>query len=320
MVTPIFLFSLPRSGSTMVQRVLGAHADIATVSEPWVLLPFIYTMREGGAYAEYVHHGAVKAIRDFYGEFPNGRQDYLDEIRHLVLNLYMKTAVYHNQRYFLDKTPRYHLIANEIIELFPDAKFVFLWRNPLAIAASIIESWGGGKWILYRFNVDLYQGFRNLVAAYETHSEKAISIQYEDLVSGSEESWENLFTYLELTYHSDYLNSFNKTILRGRYGDKLGSATFSEIDQTPLNKWATSFMNPLRRAWGMKYLQEVGGDVLKSAGYNLHELLGALRKCSQSSSHLIEDMIRMGYGSIYQKFEPQILKKVAQKEQGFSDL
>src|SRR5919107_2181016 len=40
--TPLFLLSLPRSGSTLAQRILAAHGGIATTSEPWILLPYLY--------------------------------------------------------------------------------------------------------------------------------------------------------------------------------------------------------------------------------------------------------------------------------------
>ena len=62
---PIFLFSLPRSGSTLAQRIIASHAEIATTAEPWLLLPCLYALRHGGVYAEYSQATAVKAIRDF---------------------------------------------------------------------------------------------------------------------------------------------------------------------------------------------------------------------------------------------------------------
>ena len=46
-IKPIFIFSITRSGSTLLQRVIAAHEGVATVSEPWVLLPYLYTLREG---------------------------------------------------------------------------------------------------------------------------------------------------------------------------------------------------------------------------------------------------------------------------------
>ena len=40
-IRPIFIFSAPRSGSTLLQRVLAAHTQVATASEPWILLPLL---------------------------------------------------------------------------------------------------------------------------------------------------------------------------------------------------------------------------------------------------------------------------------------
>lgn len=314
MITPIFLFSLPRSGSTLVQRVLGGHPEIATVSEPWILLPFLYTLREQGAYANYAHHGAVNAIKDFYDEFPGGRNDYLAELRQFVLNLYGKTAVYQNQLYFLDKTPRYHLVVEDIIELFPDGKFVFLWRNPLAIAASIIQTWGEGDWILYRFHVDLYEGLNNLTKAYENNKEVACSIQYEDIVSGSDKIWERIFAYLELPFDPSLLATFVDIPLKGRYGDMEGTARYKAINSEPVEKWKATYHNSIRQKWAHRYLQQIGDSPLRTMGYQIDQLHAELNSISTSyRGSILHDLARLAYGKIYVKFEPQILNRYLQR-------
>ena len=145
---PLFIFSLPRSGSTLLQYILAAHSKISTVSEPWILLPFVYALKEEGSYSEFVHKAMVRAFSDFCEELPNGRKDYFDELSVFALRLYSKACQCESE-YFLDKTPRYHLIVEEIIKMFPNGKFIFLWRNPLSIVASMMKSWAGGKWKLY---------------------------------------------------------------------------------------------------------------------------------------------------------------------------
>ena len=62
MAEPVFLFSLPRSGSTLVQRLIAGHPQVATTSEPWILLPLLYTVRRPGAYTEYGHCVVFRAI------------------------------------------------------------------------------------------------------------------------------------------------------------------------------------------------------------------------------------------------------------------
>src|SRR5215217_1222403 len=131
---PIFIFSLPRTGSTLLQRVLSAHNEVSSVAEPWVLLPLLYSLRKNGAYSEYGNNLMVSAVEDFCSELPNGRDDYLFEIRECVLRLYQKVSKSSDSpSYFLDKTPRYHLVADDIVQMFPDGKFILLWRHPLSV-------------------------------------------------------------------------------------------------------------------------------------------------------------------------------------------
>src|SRR5262249_16042960 len=105
MLKPLFIFSLPRSGSTLLQRVLAADSQIASVAEPWVLLPYIYTLRERGIRAEYSHQMANVALKDFIRELPNGKEDYLSAIGAATNELYRKATKDNDARYFLDKTP-----------------------------------------------------------------------------------------------------------------------------------------------------------------------------------------------------------------------
>src|SRR5262249_20278294 len=68
--TPILLLSLPRSGSTLVQRVLAAHPGVATASEPWLLLPLLLPLRDDvpapGGWQPRVH----SALEDFARMLP----------------------------------------------------------------------------------------------------------------------------------------------------------------------------------------------------------------------------------------------------------
>jgi hypothetical protein len=70
---PIFLFSIGRSGSTMAQRILAAHEQIhVPTTEPHILLPYLYTLRNKGVYAEYGHKNVVRSVKDLYDNMPEG--------------------------------------------------------------------------------------------------------------------------------------------------------------------------------------------------------------------------------------------------------
>jgi hypothetical protein len=62
--TPLFLLSLPRSGSTLAQRILAAHGGIATTSEPWILLPYLYVRTSYRRVGSDVGRGCWGLLRD----------------------------------------------------------------------------------------------------------------------------------------------------------------------------------------------------------------------------------------------------------------
>lgn len=292
---PLFLLSLPRSGSTLVQRVLAVHEEISTAPETWLLLPQIYAMRERGAFAEYGHTPASRAIREFAERLPGGRADYDEELRRFVLALYARASGGRGT-YFLDKTPRYHFVADDLFRVFPDAKFVLLWRNPLAVVASITETWGRGRWNVGRWRHDLYDGVANLVAAYEANAARAHAIRYEDLVEGGPAAWTKLFDYLELAFDPSALEEFRSVDLQARMGDPTGTARYETITSESIDRWRETLRSPVRKHWSRSYLEWIGEARLSTMGYRLEELTGALDAVPVSARRLPSDLARGAYG------------------------
>ena len=68
-ITPIFIFSLPRSGSTLLQKIIASSNEVSTSSEPWILLPLLYSQKEEGTLSEYSHKNAVLALNDIISSF-----------------------------------------------------------------------------------------------------------------------------------------------------------------------------------------------------------------------------------------------------------
>jgi len=293
MVTPLFMFSLPRSGSTLLQRVLAADHHIASVAEPWVLLPFVYALREEGIRAEYGHPFARMALQDFFLELPNGKQDFLSAVGSAVRELYGKTIKTGKARYFLDKTPRYALIADDIIEIFPDGKFIFLWRNPLAVIASIIETWGAGKWNIHMYEVDFFKSLPELIDTYRSHAENVLALQYESFLSDPEKELGRIQEYLELEINREVLTTFSQVHFKGQLGDPTGSKTFQAITAAPLTTWRSVLNTPFRKMWCRRYLQWLGKERLKIMGYDLHELIRELDSMDVRWKYMVSDSVRM---------------------------
>lgn len=288
-ITPVFLFSAPRSGSTLVQRVIGSHDEVATTSEPWIMLPFVGPLRYELAAADERHRLIATAVEDFCRELPGGEDDYRAAVRDAAIQLYEKAAG-RDTGYFVDKTPMYHLVVEEIVATFPDARFVFLWRNPLSVASSSIELFDGGRWEVNRYSMALFQSFADLVPAYERHRERAHAVRFEDLVGGDESAWRGLFEYIGVEYDRALLERFSQVRLSGRMGDPLGTKRYAELSSEPVEKWKRSITTPVRKAWCRRYLRWLGADRLATMGYSLDALLRELDAVETTSGNLVDDI------------------------------
>jgi hypothetical protein len=291
-VRPVFIFSAPRSGSTLLQRVLAAHSLVSTASEPWLLLPLLSPLYRDlpgpGARDRMVH----EALEDFIAELPHRRQDYREAVREFAQGLYDRLAD-GETTCFVDKTPLYHLIVDEIIATFPDARFVFLFRNPLSVIASCVELFDAGRWEVSRYHMALFQSVADLVPSAVRYAGESFTARFEDLVTGDERHWRPLAEYLELPWEPQMLEHFSSVGLRGRKGDPTGVERYGALSLEPLEKWRATVCNPVRRAWCARYLRWIGRERLEVMGYSFDDLQRQLADTDTGGDRAVEDAGRL---------------------------
>ncbi len=247
-------------------------------------------------------------MRDLCNTLPGKEDDYHEQIAILAKSIYLKASG-GKGGYFVDKTPRYHLIVEEIIKTFPDAKFIFLWRNPLAVIASLITTWGGGKWNLFQFHIDLYKGLENLVAAYRKHGDRVLGMRYEDLIRDPDKACAEIFNYLDLDYRPEYLASISQVGFSGEMGDPTGSKQYTEISDLPSEKWKAVLNNPLRKFWCKRYLYTLGSENLKTMGYDQASLLRDLGRAATGPGYIFSDLARMLYGIAHRVLDVPVFRR-----------
>ncbi len=299
-LTPVFLLSLPRSGSTLLQRMLMGHPQIDSVAEPWFLLPLVYSLKQEGVRAEYHHRVAVSAVQDLLANMPDGRRLYLEKLRELAVALYQQLAR-GESRYFIDKTPRYYLIIPELLEMFPESKFIFLYRNPLAVCASIIETWSNGRLKhLHNYHQDLYEGIACLQRGQQlVPPERAIAMRYEDLVADPEHYTSGICEFLGLQIDSRMMAAIDDVDLRGSMGDKSGRAKYSSITAASRDGWKACFTTRVRQWWGRRYLESLGSAEIGEIGYDASELARELREEVPLEGVGVRDALDLLYTTLY---------------------
>lgn len=274
----------------MLQRALASHPQIATTAEPWLLIPQIGVFENDGIFTWTNHFFTRAAIEDFCRTLPDGRHTYNKHLRQFILNLYREASP-KTATHFLDKTPRYHMIADEIFSLFEeDANFIFLWRHPLSIVASIVDSWHHGRWHLAPYEIDLFGGLANLISTYIKNQDKAYSVNYEALVGFNHNEWEKVFSAIKLDLPDNFWQNYHATKINGIMGDRNAKKQpFLNDDSIP--KWLLTFNNSFRKRWAKKYLNWIGSERLHIMGYDKEEIISDLERIpNNDKKKIISDM------------------------------
>ena len=189
-IKPIFIFSLPRSGSTVLQKILMSSTQVSSSNEMWILLPLLNLKNKSG-YMKFSQKILSNAIIDIEKQLNSRNIKFNNLIKNFILNLY-KNLSDKDSKYFVDKTPRYYYIIDEIITLFPTAKFIFLFRNPLEIYSSKLSTNQRNSFKnFHAFYNDLYIAPELLANAAMTYSNISLNISYSSLINSTKETIEN---------------------------------------------------------------------------------------------------------------------------------
>ncbi len=271
----IFLISQPRAGSTLLQRILSGHSDIHTIAEPWIMLYPIYALKNNGLLAEFDSNLARQGLEDFLSQVPEGQELYYKALRHMGSTLYNRALEVSGKRLFLDKTPRYHLIIPELKKVFPEAKFIFLLRNPLAVLSSTLKTWFQNNPETLKKSpnyLDILQGPSNLVKGMQLLARDAIVVKYEELVEYSENSVRAICNKLGISFRPEMLTYGDKPKPIGRFGDPVGIYQHSRPVTHNIDKWLKNISSPELVGFADQYLETLGPDIVSKMGYDFQEL------------------------------------------------
>ncbi|HYJ40770.1 MAG TPA: sulfotransferase [Steroidobacteraceae bacterium] len=142
---PVFIIAAPRSGSTLLFETLAESHSICTL----------------GGEAHGAIEGAQPSLRPGAPGVDSNRLERQHATPEVIRRLHEEFAAQRRPApgahgadvaglRFLEKTPKNALRIPFLEAAFPDAQFIFLWREPRANLASIIEAWKAGRWVTYR--------------------------------------------------------------------------------------------------------------------------------------------------------------------------
>ena len=173
---PIFIVGLPRSGTTLVERILGSHSSVSSAGElKCFALAIVDAVRRQSRSARMQRRERVAASASL--DFEALGEDYLRRAR----------ATTGLDGRFTDKMPLNYLYCGLICRALPRARIVHLTRSPMAAGYAMYKTLFKDG---YPFSYDLeeighyYVAYRRLMNHWRATLPNLIhDLSYEDLVS-----------------------------------------------------------------------------------------------------------------------------------------
>lgn len=269
----LFVISAPRSGSTMLERMLESHSMIKGGPEPHLLTPLAHL----GVWAKvdkapYDHILSAEAQRLFVEGLPNGERDYWDACRAYCETLYGRFMEGSGKTVCLDKTPAYGLILPFMMKVLPDAKYVVLTRHPLATFASYANSFFDGDYEVAQAHNPILNRYIPALAAFLRQQEVAhVHVRYEDLVKDPELWMEKIYAYVGVPFEREtieYGKGEDADRPRKGLGDPIGVNQHTRPTTVSVKKWVEDLAtDPAKLELMRGVLDRIDPEDLRTYGY-----------------------------------------------------
>ena len=276
----LFVVGAARSGTTLLQRMLDAHHDLAVVNETyWV--PRKYRERNGLTRTGLV----TPALVDLLLESPKfdrmgiSREDLVrlvptdSSVQYgpYVSQLFDLFASRRGKRLAGDKTPGYVRRMGQLHELFPAAKFVHIIRDPRDVCVSMLD-WKNGESTVGQFgtwaddpvvSTALYWRLsvcRGRQDGASIGPARYFELRYEELVSRPEDVLTGVCRFLGVPYDAQMVRFYE-----GKTRIKAGRSTKAQwLPPTPgIRNWALD----LDRG-DVERIEVATGDLMLLCGYD----------------------------------------------------
>ncbi len=180
--TPVFVIGQPRSGTTLTEQILTSHPEVAGFGE----------LATAGRLVEAVLQGGQ-------GFDPDGfAADYMQSLPDLP----------ESASAFVDKMPANYRYVGFLASAMPQARFVWLQRDPRDVALSMWRAYFPRPAMGYTFDQDAMAQVANMHQQYLAHwqalfPDRILTIGYEDIVANVEDASRKLADFCGVDWVRD---------------------------------------------------------------------------------------------------------------------
>ncbi|MBX3431674.1 MAG: sulfotransferase [Hyphomonadaceae bacterium] len=198
---PIFITGLPRSGTTLVDRIVSSHPDVISAGEIGNFLQLLKLYSESRALASL---DADVLSRTDKVDFERLGRSYIESTRPLT----------GATPRFIDKAPSNFFLAPIILRTFPNARIICMRRNPLDSVLSNYKQifpfddryydyvydleWAAQKYVIFD---QLISRWRDMLPP-----QRFMVLQYEDIVANQEDRTRDVLAFCGLGWDARTLS------------------------------------------------------------------------------------------------------------------
>jgi len=186
--TPIFIVGLPRTGTTLTERIVSSHSQVQTLGETFFLPMAVRSVAGVPATGE-----TTPAVVEAAAERSPDR----------LTRAYMDAVTYRlgAEHFFVDKYPENFLYLGFAARAFPDARLLHLRRHPLDACFALYKQ----SYFRYAYTLGDLAGFYIAYDRLMRHwravlGDRLVEVQYEALVASPEAETRALLERLGLPF------------------------------------------------------------------------------------------------------------------------
>jgi tetratricopeptide (TPR) repeat protein len=205
-LSPIFIMGLPRSGTTLTERIIiSGKNQIQSLGETDILDKIFFSEQIIDNYEN--NELLTKFIFN-----PNN----INILTEKLLNQYQEQGLKNHNTVFTDKSISNFLYIELIHKIFPKAKFVYCYRNPVANVVGIFRSflpnvyWSHSLEKVFEI-FELY--YKKLDKIKRSKSINLHIVELERLTSSPEKVSKELYNFLGLKWSNECIVTHNKNMI-----------------------------------------------------------------------------------------------------------
>ncbi len=256
-----FIVGCGRSGTTVLQQALNRHSRIVIPPETRYFSALLFTPRTRQQLFRRIAYDLQIDFPILSARLSNAAaaRALYSEIARRYLNRLRKSG----ETWFGEKSGENLFHVYRIRKLWPDAKFILMYRDGRDVALSLTKVPWAHPDLYVNYAVWLYYA-RLHRAALAEHPECIYPIRYEDFVAAPQEHLRRILAFLQLDYEPQIADRFGNSEGVPAWELAWKSRALEPINQSRVGIWRTE-LSPAQVA----LLEGFGGRALTRLGYEL---------------------------------------------------